>query len=72
MPRSKKYKSDLDRLEELKNKFMERVNENEISIKVGDFLKILELQKQLSEDKAGEQKFWEMIEEIRQEELSDE
>ncbi|MEZ5360145.1 MAG: hypothetical protein R3F48_15115 [Candidatus Zixiibacteriota bacterium] len=71
-PRKKKYKSDFERLEELKDKFMNRINEDKFTIKVGEFLKIIELQKQLAEDKSAEQNFWEKIEEIRQEELGDE
>lgn len=69
MSGKKKYKSDFERLEVIKNKFMEKIEKNEITLKVGDFLKILELQKRLSEDASAERKFWEIIEEIRQEEL---
>jgi len=39
---------------------------------VGDLLKILEIQKKLSSDTSAEEKFWEIIEQIRRTELKDE
>ena len=42
-----------------------------ITKKAGDLLKIIDLQKQLATDSEAEEKFWEAIEKIRQEELKD-
>jgi hypothetical protein len=58
-------------LDKIKNKFEEQLDAGEIKLKVGDIVKILELQKKLTEDSGAEDKFWEMIEQIRQKELKD-
>lgn len=58
--------------ERIKAKFVEQLRKNEIKLKVGDIVKIIELQKKLTEDSGAEDKFWEMIEQIRQKELKDE
>lgn len=63
--------TDQEILDFLKNKIVEKVRNGEINLKVGDLLKILELQKKLSTDKDAEDQFWQMIEQIRQEELKD-
>jgi len=63
------FSSDKERLDYLKDLFMEQAQKEPINLKVGDFLKILEIQKKVSTDAGAEQKFWEFIEQIRQEEL---
>ena len=63
------FSSDKERLDYLKDQIMEQIQERTINLKVGDLLKILEIQKKLSTDAGAEQKFWELIEQIRQEEL---
>lgn len=66
------FASDTELLEFIKEKIEEQITRGEIKLKVGDFLKILEMQKKLASDSKAEEKFWEMIERIRQEELKDE
>jgi hypothetical protein len=61
--------TDREILDFLKVKFLNRVKKGEIELKVGDLLKILEIQKKLASDSSAEEKFWEIIEQIRQEEL---
>lgn len=56
----------------LKNTITDQIEEGKISLKVGDLLKIIEIQKKLSLDNNAEAKFWEIIEQIRQEELGNE
>lgn len=67
-----KFKSDLEIIEYLKNLIVSEIQEGTIKLKVGDLLKILEIQKRLSSDSSAEKKFWEVIEQIRKEELKDE
>ncbi len=70
MPMDKKTKkSDQKMLDEIKEKIFKQIKENKIQLKVGDLLKILEIQKKLYADSGTEEKFWEMIEKLRQEEL---
>jgi hypothetical protein len=66
------YASDQEMLDEIKKKIMTQIKRGKIKLKVGDFLKILEIQKKLSSDTKAEEKFWEVIEQIRQEELKHE
>jgi hypothetical protein len=76
MPKTKddehEYASDQDMLDEIKKKIMNQIKSGKIKLKVGDLLKIFEIQKRLSSDTKTEEKFWEVIEQIRQEELKDE
>ena len=67
--KTRTFSSDKERLDYLKDVFMEQAQKEPINLKVGDFLKILEIQKKVSTDAGAEQKFWEFIEQIRQEEL---
>ena len=68
----KVFASDTDLLEFIKDESETQIKSGEIKLKVGDLLKILEMQKKLASDSKAEEKFWEMIERIRQEELKDE
>jgi len=69
--KSKRPKTDLEILQKLKDAFMDQLENGEIKLKVGDLLKVLEIQKKLKSDSSAEEKFWEIIEQIRQEELKD-
>lgn len=62
-------KTDQELLQKLKDTIWEQVEGGQIKLKVGDLLKILEIQKKLASDSSAEEKFWEIIEQIRQEEL---
>lgn len=67
----RKFSSDKEMLDEIKEVIARQVIDGKIKGKVGDLLKILELQKKLGTDENAQEKFWEMIEKIRQEELKD-
>lgn len=69
--RIKSFSSDADLLQFLKDTIVEQIENGKIILKVGDLLKILEIQKKLSSDTSAEEKFWEVIEQIRQEELKE-
>jgi hypothetical protein len=62
----KRFASDLELLEYLKETIVSQIQDGTINLKVGDLLKILEIQKKLATDSSAEEKFWELIEEIRQ------
>lgn len=74
-PKKKHQKTDIDLLDDLKELMFEvmteKLKEGEINLKVGDLVKILEIQRELSSDTSAEARFWEIIEQIRQEELKD-
>ncbi|MEE9442877.1 MAG: hypothetical protein V3V99_09450 [candidate division Zixibacteria bacterium] len=70
--KKRRFSSDKELLNFLKNTIVDQIEEGKISLKVGDFLKILEIQRKLSSDNNAEAKFWEIIEKIRQEELGSE
>ncbi len=63
--------SDKELLGFMKDEIEKQVRSGKIKLKVGDLMKILELQNKLSSDSGAEEKFWEMLEKIRQEELKD-
>lgn len=63
--------TDNEVLEKIKRIIWKQVHNGKIKLKVGDLLKILEIQKKLASDSSAEEKFWEIIEQIRQEELKD-
>ena len=58
--------SSLELLEKIKNKFKEQLNNNEITVKVGEIKKAIELQNKLSSDNKARQKFLKYIESVRQ------
>jgi hypothetical protein len=73
--------SDLENLERLKNNMFKRLcamysskgndcKKYNHTPKVGDLVKIIELQRRLSSDSKAEEQFWEIIERLRQEELN--
>jgi hypothetical protein len=66
------FKTDQERLDYIKTTIMDQIQDGLISLKVGDLLKIFEIQKKLSSDTKAQEKFWEVIEQIRREELEDE
>jgi hypothetical protein len=74
MDRKKKreFPSDTEMLNFLKDKIVKEIKKGKIPLKVGDLLKILEIQHKLFSDNNAEAKFWEIIEQIRQEELGSE
>ncbi len=63
--------SDLEILEYLKNELFKEFKGDKTKVKVGDLLKVIEMKNKLSVTGKTEKKFWEMINKIREEELSD-
>jgi len=62
--------SDLEILEELRNRLYQAITGNKDQPKVGDLLKVMDMKKKLSVEGRAEKKFWEMINRLRQEELT--
>jgi hypothetical protein len=69
---SKKRPSDLEVLEEIQDKIIDELRSKEINPKVGDLLKALELKMKLKLPEEEKQKIWELINQLRKEELSSE
>ena len=67
-----KPQTDLEMLEEVKSMIYKKLKKGECQVKVGDLVKVVELQRRLSADAGSEKQFWEFIEQLRQEELKDE
>lgn len=66
-----KFASDMELLDYLKDTIVGQIEEGTINLKVGDLLKIVEIQRKLSSDTSAEKKFWEIIEQIRKTELDE-
>jgi hypothetical protein len=60
---------DLRLLEILINKFIEKLEKNGFEPKVQDALKVIQLKQKLAKTGEGEKIFWELIDQIRKEEL---
>ena len=63
--------NDLEILEFIENELFKRFKNKNSKVKVGDLLKVIEMKNKLSVTGKAEKKFWEMINKIREEELSD-
>lgn len=68
---TKEQHGDLEILEYVKNKLFTDFKSNETNVKAGDLLKVIEMKNKLSVTGKSEKKFWEMINKIREEELTD-
>lgn len=66
----KEGSSDLEILEEIQKKIVEELRSKEIKPRVGDLLKALELKMKLKLSENEREKIWELINQLRQEELS--
>lgn len=62
--------SDLRLLELLINKFIEKLEKNGFEPKVQDALKAIQLKQKLAQTSEAEKIFWELIDQLRKEELS--
>ena len=60
---------DITILEKLRDQYYQAIIGKEKNVKVGDLLKIIELKNKLSISGQAEKKFWDMINEVRQEKL---
>lgn len=63
-------RDDLEILEDLKIRLYQAIINNETPPKVGDLLKVMEMKNKLSVSGKAEKKFWDMINRIREKELS--
>lgn len=61
--------SDLRLLELLINKFTEKLEKNGLEPKVQDALKAIQLKQKLAQTSEAEKIFWELIDQLRKEEL---
>ncbi len=61
--------TDLEVLEEIQEKIISELREKEINPKVGDLLKALELKLKLKLSENQKDKIWELINQLREEEL---
>jgi hypothetical protein len=62
--------SDLRLLELLINKFIEKLEKNGFEPKVQDALKAIQLKQKLAQTSEAEKIFWELIDQLRKEELT--
>ena len=69
--RSRRKKTDLEILEELQEKIVNELRRKEINPRIGDLLKALELKMKLKLSEQDKEKIWELINQIRGEELKD-
>ena len=65
-----KPRDELDILEDLKKKIYDALDVKKNPPKVGDLFKVIEMKSKLSVTGKAEKKFWDMINKIRQGELS--
>ena len=62
--------NDLEILEEIQAKIVEELRNKEINPRVGDLLKALELKMKLKLSQDDKEKIWELLNQLRDEELS--
>ncbi len=64
--------SSLQMLDKLINKYYETLeNDNQTDIKIGDFLKMIEVRRKLAPVDADQREFWNMLEKVRKEAMND-
>ena len=68
---TEKHHDDLEILEVLKDRLYRAIMQNQPLPKLGDLLKVIDMKNKLSVSGKVEKKFWEMIDKIREQELSD-
>ncbi len=61
---------DLEMLEELQKEFLQKLRDNDYEPKVADLLRLLDMKTKLKLSDDGKRKFWELIDQIRREELA--
>lgn len=64
-----KLLSDLEILEELQRDILKKLKRNDYEPKIADLLRVLDSKAKLKLPETGKQKFWELIDQIRREEL---
>jgi hypothetical protein len=68
---AKKNLSDLEILEKLQADILRHLNQSDFQAKVADFLKVLDYKTKLKLSDSGKKTFWDLIEQIRKEELGE-
>ncbi len=61
--------SDLEMLEKVRNILYQEFQKDKSTMKVSDLMKVIELKKKLAVTGKSEKKFWDMVNDARQEEL---
>ena len=61
---------DIDILEDLKSRIYGAIVNDEQPPKVGELLKVIEMKRKLSVEGKAEKKFWDMVNQLRHEELT--
>ncbi len=66
----KEIKSELDLLDDLIQNYYKQLEKNgDEKVKLGDFLKMIELRRKLSPENSEQKKFWKMLNKIRKDNL---
>ncbi len=69
-PGKKKYPNNVGMLDKLIQKYYDELCEDlDTKVKIGDFLKMIELRQKLTPTESGKAAFWKMMENIRKEKL---
>ncbi len=69
----KEIQSELDLLDNLIKNYYKQLEKNgDEKVKLGDFLKMIELRRKLSPENSEQKKFWKMINKIRHDNLKSE
>jgi hypothetical protein len=66
------YGSDMDIIKRLKDDFMKSNEGKVIPVKVGEILKILEIQQKIAKSEDAQKELWKIIDQLRREVLQDE
>lgn len=66
-----KLLGDLEILEELQRDIMEKLKRNDYEPKIADLLRVLDSKAKLKLPETGKQRFWELIDQMRREELQE-
>ena len=64
-----KLLSDMEILEELQRDILKKLKRNDYEPKIADLLRVLDSKAKLKLPETGKQRFWELIDQIRKEEL---
>lgn len=66
-----KLLGDLEILEELQRDIMEKLKRSDYEPKIADLLKVLDSKAKLKLPETGKQRFWELIDQMRKDELKE-
>ena len=66
-PKPEKSISDLEMLDDIRNKLYDDFNDNFPKKKVGELVKVIQLKNKLTVTKKSRKNLWDMVEDVRQE-----